>query len=231
MSGEKIHLELTMVTAFDLNDAWFKCLGKVLDTGYEYTIDRGSYEGTRRKELDLAVVHILNPGIRPLTPSVPEGIPSPTSEEYIENYLSYLLTSERKPREQYTYGEFIEPQLFEVIRMYKEDGFNTNQACIAIGDAESIKLPDPPCLRQIDTRVRYGEDGRKKLHFYVYFRSWDLWGGFPTNLGGLQRMKEFIAGEIGVDDGDIIAMSKGLHLYEYAWDLARTVIGNPEKPA
>jgi len=35
-------------------------------------------------------------------------------------------------------------------------------------------------------------------------------------------MKEYMAEEIGVDDGEIIAMSKGLHLYEYSWELART---------
>ena len=31
-----------------------------------------------------------------------------------------------------------------------------------------------------------------------------------------------MAGEIGVSDGELIAMSKGLHLYEYSWELART---------
>jgi thymidylate synthase len=80
-----------------------------------------------------------------------------------------------------------------------------------------IKLADPPCLRLIDTRVRYG-----KLHFILYFRSWDLWGGFPSNLGGLQLVKQYMAEEIGVRDGEMIAASKGLHLYEYAWDLAKT---------
>jgi len=35
-------------------------------------------------------------------------------------------------------------------------------------------------------------------------------------------MKEYMAGEIGVSDGEIIALSKGMHLYEYAWELART---------
>ena len=72
-----------------------------------------------------------------------------------------------------------------------------------------IKLDDPPCLRIIDTRVRYG-----KLHFILYFRSWDLWGGFPSNLGGLQLVKQYMAEEIGVEDGEIIAVSKGLHLYD-----------------
>ena len=225
INGERIHLEPTLIIAHDLSDAWFQSLKSIMENGHEYVNDRGSYVGIKRKELDHITVQILNPGVRPLTPFIPDGIPAPTSEDYIENYLGYLMTSEKKSNEQYTYGEFIEKQLFEVIRMYKEDGYNTNQACMAIGDAESIKLSDPPCLRQIDTRVRYGENGRQRLHFYVYFRSWDLWAGFPTNLGGLQRMKEFMASEIGVDDGDLIAMSKGLHLYEYAWNWARTLTG------
>jgi thymidylate synthase len=33
-----------------------------------------------------------------------------------------------------------------------------------------------------------------------------------------------MAGEIGVADGELIAMSKGLHLYEYSWELAKAVV-------
>ena len=33
-----------------------------------------------------------------------------------------------------------------------------------------------------------------------------------------------MAGEIGVEDGELVAMSKGLHLYEYAWELAKVVV-------
>jgi thymidylate synthase len=100
--------------------------------------------------------------------------------------------------------------------MYKKDGYNTNQAFMSVGNEESIYLSDPPCLRGIDTRIR---DGR--LHFFVYFRSWDLWAGFPSNLAAIQLLKEYMSSEIGVDDGGLIASSKGLHLYQYAWDLAR----------
>jgi thymidylate synthase len=32
-----------------------------------------------------------------------------------------------------------------------------------------------------------------------------------------------MASEIGVEDGEIIAMSKGMHLYEYSWELAKAV--------
>jgi thymidylate synthase len=137
--------------------------------------------------------------------------------EYVENYLQYLLTSFKADTEQYTYGEDLESQIPAVIRIYKEDGHNTNQGFMAVGSRESIKLPDPPCLRGIDTRVANG-----RLHFIVYFRSWDLWAGLPSNLAGMQLLKEYMASEIGVEDGEIMALSKGLHLYDYTWELART---------
>ena len=213
-------MHIAQVEARDLPEAWFLCLRKVLSHGREYVIDRGSYVGRRRKELDFIVLHVKHPGNRPLVPDVPQGVPPPSSMEYVENYLQYLMTSFKADKEQYTYGEDLEPQIPEVIRLYRESGPNTNQGFMAVGSRESIKLPDPPCLRGIDTRV---ENGR--LHFIVYFRSWDLWAGLPSNLAGIQLLKEYVAGEIGVADGELIALSKGLHLYDYAWDLARTAAG------
>jgi len=209
-------VKITLIEARDLSEAWFLCLGKVLTQGREYRIDRGSYAGERRKELDLAVVQIAYPGSRPLVPDVPQGVPAPTTMEYIESYLPYLMTAHKAEGEQYTYGQYLEKQIDEVIRMYREDGHNTNQAFMAVGDAQSIYLSDPPCLRAIDTRISQG-----RLRFIVYFRSWDLWAGFPSNLAAIQLLKEYMAGEIGVEDGEIVAISKGLHLYEYCWELAR----------
>lgn len=215
------------IQARDLPDAWFQCVYRLLEKGHEYTIDRGSYEGQKRLEFDYITVHIRFPGARPLLPDIPPsfGIPNPVAEGYLESYLPYLMTSVKQPGEDYTYGSYLEKQIQEVIRMYREDGFGTNQAYMTVGNPEAILLKDPPCLRGIDTRVR---DGR--LHFMVYFRSWDLWNGFPANLGAIQLLKEYMAGEIGVDDGEIIAASKGLHLYDYVWELAklRTMCPNPQ---
>jgi thymidylate synthase len=212
-------MKKTIVEARDLSEAWFVCLQKTLDEGYEYKIDRGSYAGQKRKELELVVVEVKYPGSRPLVPDVPQGVPPPSTMEYVESYLPYLMTGHHKEGEQYTYGQYLEKQIAEVIRMYREDGHNTNQAFMAVGDDKSIYLPDPPCLRMIDTRIR-----EEKLHFVVYFRSWDLWAGFPSNLAAIQLLKEYVASEIGVADGELVAMSKGLHLYEYAWELAKAVL-------
>jgi len=228
------------IDAFDLDDAWFQCLSHVLEKGHVYTITRGSYEGQRRLEFDFITVRVRKPEHQ-IIPIMPEGcgIPAPTSLEYIQGYLSYLLTGCKTDSEDYTYGErLVEPkvrteevidgkrmikempldcnQVEEVIKIYKTQGFGTNQAIMEIGMPSDIKLTDPPCLRLIDTRIRYG-----KLHFILYFRSWDLWGGFPSNLGGLELVKQYMAGEIGVENGEVIACSKGLHLYEYAWEPAK----------
>ncbi|MFB3919815.1 thymidylate synthase [Candidatus Velamenicoccus archaeovorus] len=233
-------LSPVFVDAFDLDDAWFQTLSAILDKGRVYTITRGSYKGSKRLEFDFVVVRVRKPSHQ-IIPIIPEGlnIPAPTDMDYIQGYLSYLLTGAKTETEDYTYGErLVDPkvrfaedkdgrqmvrelplhvnQIDEVIRMYRQEGFGTNQAVMEIGMPSDIKLQDPPCLRLIDTKVR-----DRKLHFFLYFRSWDLWGGFPSNLGGLQLVKQYMAEMIGVEDGEIVAASKGLHLYDYSWEVAK----------
>ena len=211
-------LRTIAIVARDIPDAWFQCVYEIIEHGHKYNIDRGSFEGQERLEFDFINIHIQHPGVRPLIPDIPPalGIPNPVADGYIESYLPYLMTCDKQPNEDYTYGEYLETQIAEVIRMYKTEGFGTNQAYMTVGNPEALFLKDPPCLRGIDTRIRYG-----KLHFMVYFRSWDLWNGFPANLGAIQMLKEYMADEIGVVDGEIIAASKGLHLYDYIWELAK----------
>ena len=211
-------MKLEFIEARDLPDAWFQCVYRLLEAGSEYLIERGSFQGQKRLEFDYVTVHIKYPGVRPLLPDIPPalGIPNPVAEGYLESYLPYLMTAEKQPGEDYTYGQFLEKQIEEVIRMYKEDGFGTNQAYMTVGEPASLFLKDPPCLRGIDTRVR-----DNTLHFVVYFRSWDLWNGLPANLAAIQNLKEYMAAEIGVKDGEMIVESKGLHLYGYAEDLAK----------
>jgi len=107
-------------------------------------------------------------------------------------------------------------QIEWIIDTYKKYGERNNQMVLQVADPSDLMLLDPPCLRSIDTRIQ-----DNKLIFFVYFRSWDLWGGLPANLAGIQNLKEYMASEIGVEDGEMIVESKGLHLYGYAEDLAK----------
>jgi thymidylate synthase len=82
-------------------------------------------------------------------------------------------------------------------------------------------LQDPPCLRHIDTRIQ--DD---KLHFFPYFRSWDAFGGLPANLAAIEMMKQYCSVQIGVGNGEIIASSKGLHLYDYVFEISEAIRGH-----
>lgn len=106
-------------------------------------------------------------------------------------------------------------QVDTIIDTYKRSGHRNNQMCMSISQPTDVTLLDPPCLRSIDTRI---QDGR--LHFYIYFRSWDLWSGYPANLAGISLLQEYMANEIGVKPGEFICTSKGLHLYAYTKDIA-----------
>jgi thymidylate synthase len=215
---------MTPVSLFarDLSDAWFQCLYNIFDYGKTYTIDRGSFKGQQRLEFDHITVHIKYPCVRPLLPVIPPSlnIPNPVADDYLDNYMSYLMESEVAPNEEYTYGQYLKPQISKVIDMFKNDGYNTNQACMTVGDINSINQEDPACLKIIDCRI-----SDNKLHFIVYFRSNELWAAMPANLASIQLLKEYMSSEIGVDDGEIIYSSKGLHLYDYSWELAKIRTG------
>lgn len=111
-------------------------------------------------------------------------------------------------------------QIELLVWTYKNKGFRNNQMTLQIAHPSDMLLCDPPCLRTLDTRIENG-----KLHMFPYFRSWDLYSGFPGNLAGIQLLKEYIIGQIGIDDGRLVASSKGIHLYDYVFDLAKKLRG------
>lgn len=183
-------------------------------------------------------MEITNPSMRPLVPTVPGDIPPPTDMEYVNRYLVYMMSPFKEEWESYTYGarmagmskiDMVEGQrvssldfnqLDRVIQILKETP-ESNRANIVIARAEDLLLEHPPCMRSIQFKVRYNQ-----LHMSLYFRSWDAWGGFPSNLAALQLVKEHVGNEVGVKDGKIFAASMGLHVYDGEWELAEKLIGS-----
>lgn len=237
-------LKPVYIEATTLNDAWFQLVWNIYDYGRREVVERGSYEGDTRLEFDWVVCRIKYPGVRPLAIQMPESstVPPPNDEETIEDYfVEYLMGGETAEDEDYTYGErlvnylnmelepykttnFVKTERFNqvehVIETYRTHGYRNNQMILTIGEPGDLKLGDPPCLRHIDTRIQKEKDGKYYLHFYPYFRSNDLWNGWPTNLGGIQLLKEYMAALIDVEDGEIIYSSKGLHLYGHMLEVA-----------
>lgn len=250
------------IEATNLPDLWFQTLYKAIEVGRDFTVDRGSFAGQKRKEFDFAILHSKCPDKGELLPKLNPALQldDPVAQNYMDDYLPYLMTGAEAEGEAYTYGQricqslthvptseyfgnetFTIPEMKDLIDgniiienlpfhylnqmelliwTYKNKGHRNNQMIMQVGQPTDMLLVDPPCLRHIDTRIQDG-----KLHFYPYFRSWDLWGGLPANLGAIELMKQYVASEIGVENGEIIATSKGLHLYNYVWEIAEMVRG------
>lgn len=218
-----------------------------------YEIDKGSYVGQKRLEYDYVLVQIDRPFERPLIPEIPPmlNIPAPVeSQEYVDDYFAkYLMGTTLEPNETYIYGTWLAPGVERVIEQLKGAPGN-NQAVVSIGgwavddyitgdEGKTVRIQhygcvdtdnfidpatqqrDPACLRMVD--FRYDQDNT--LHMIVYFRSWDLWNGFPANLAGLQLVNEYVAQAIGAKPGKMIASSKGLHIYDHAIDVAAQRLG------
>ncbi|MBW1836548.1 MAG: thymidylate synthase [Deltaproteobacteria bacterium] len=212
----------------DLPDLWFQAVHDILDHGRRFKIDRGSYAGQTRLEFDYFIGRVTYPGTIPLIPDIPPscGIPNPVEHDYIYGgegyeraYINTEIIDKREVDGQIVFKEdekLYLNQIEWIIQTYKKFGERNNQMVLQVAQPSDLTLIDPPCLRSIDTRVQ--DDA---LCFIVYFRSWDLWNGLPANLAAIQNLKEYMAGEIGVKDGEMIVESKGLHLYGYAEELAK----------
>jgi len=70
-------------------------------------------------------------------------------------------------------------------------------------------------LRLIDTKIVKDSDGEFYLCFYVTFRAWNLWGGWPTNIGGLALLMEYMAHELEVNPGPLSFNSKAMNIYKF----------------
>ena len=204
--------------AFDIPDAWLQVVKKIYEAGEIFDVERGS-EITRTKKIAMAI-EITNPESRPLVHQM-----APFSMKYVEGYaLEYLFLGDKKDGEEYTYGERLRKpvdQIEAVIKRYREYR-SDRQNTMIVRQPTDIDINDPPCLTIIDTEIT--DD---MLHFFVYFRSWDAYAGFPANVAGLQLLKEYMAERIGVKSGKTVAFSKNIHLYERQFEFAEELI-NPK---
>jgi len=175
------------IEATTISDAWFQCIWSLIDNGFTYKIEDGSFVGDKRLEFDFITVVITHPQTRPLEPDIPPdyGIPNPVEPGYIDKYVPYLMTAHKEPGEQYTYGsrlmegdayedetfrapDFPDTPLYilnwvnqvqHFIKRMREKP-NGNQYILQVGQPSDCLLPDPPCV--LPDSLIFTEDGYTK---------------------------------------------------------------------
>ncbi len=200
------------IRARNLPGAWFKVNKEILQDGVEFRVGRGS-EKSLTKKIAVAL-EVTHPEERPL---VADRAPVSNLDKYA---LENLFAKEEQDYD-YTYGSRLRSdydQVEKVIDKFKEEP-KDRQNIMITRKVEDLENENPPCLTVVDLEILDGE-----LISYSYWRSWDAHAGLPANLGGLQLLMEFMAKEIGVDTGRMVAFSKNLHLYERQFEFVEDML-------
>lgn len=217
-----MNLKIINLKTYDIDQSHFQLIYNIFKNGRINIVEHGSYKGHKRLEYDHVTILITNPETRPLSPQLPQGIPSIATDKDIENYfVTYLMDTNLEKNEEYKYSTFIVPQVEKIIKIFKNYGFGTNQAIITVGNDNSIDLVDPPCLKLIHFKIL-----NNRLVTYITHRSNDLWSGYPLNIAGYQLLKEYVALEIGIEPGETIYSCSGMHLYDFQFPFALQRLNN-----
>lgn len=193
-----------------IGEAWLNVCQLTMRQGRRYTIERGSYVGQQRAQLDYLAFIITNPGERPLAVEY-QGRPVSSDKSIQQYFEDYLINPSIAPKEQYTYAQRIASQLEHVAQMLY-DTPRTNQACISVAQPGDVSLDDPPCLRELSWKLT-----DRGLQLTSFWRSWDVYGALPMNLGGLQLLNEALAEWAELTPGPMVCYSDGAHIYEQSW--------------
>ena len=230
-----------------LGDVWFNLLVHLNQYGRRgIPITSGSHAGSTRIEFDMASGWVDFPHQRPLAPILPPSVGEvPTNDEKIEYYFNeYLMNPKKNPEEEYRYSEWVNGQMFNeytgcietalewTIRHFKEKGYGNNHCFITVGSneynfrydklyANETERGTSPCLRGLDFKIKDGY-----LITGVIYRSWDLYSGWPENMGGFTLLSEYICGMLGdVQPGPMSFFSDGLHCYDHQINAMLKVLG------
>ena len=127
--------------------------------------------------------------------------------------------------------ENTETPLEWVIRHFKEKGYGNNHCYINVGNVDSgfnydisynneSERRTSPCLRGLDFKIK-----NNYLIISCIFRSWDLYAGFPENMGGLALLNQYVAEQLDdVKPGPLAFTSAGLHAYDYQIDPIMSIL-------
>lgn len=118
------------------------------------------------------------------------------------------------------YGQYIAPYIENVCEKLKKS-HDSRQAVIRIYDSHfglEDETKDVPCTLDLHFMIR-----DNKLNLTTYMRSNDLIWGLQYDLFVFTALQQIVANEIGIEVGNYIHCPTSLHVYEYHWDLLKSI--------
>ncbi len=189
-----------------VGEVWLKVLKNIIRFGEK----KEAHHSTGMKEL-LNVVSVI-------TEEDPdnikwEGYFNFTREE-LDNYFPQVLTTEPVPSLNYTYGiRLMAHNSINQIDTIKEKLKKEKHTRRAVAVAWNVKTDNnsdhPPCLTVVQCFIQ-----KNRLFMNVYFRSNDMYRGWPQNCFAFRKMQKEIAEDVGLGMGSLTFNSASAHIYE-----------------
>lgn len=197
---------------------WRRLLEVIWYKGEEFKSQRGS-----TKEVRNLMVVVAEPKDESI-----KGFPM--AGEELTRYADQLLSPDCAGFD-YTYGERLRAwgdgvidkpvdQITEVADILEKDASSRRATCVTWIPPKDLKTSEVPCLILLDFKLRHGI-----LHASAVFRSNDMFGAWPANLYGLNKVNEYVAKKIKAKPGSITTQSISAHLYDHDYKNVEKVLG------
>lgn len=209
--------------------AWLTALKLILKDGKSF-IDKD--KRNCREVLDL-IVRIKNPQDDILKPIEILNKLGKWIYPSIEELKSIILTKQKIPTIQYTYGSRIfrfmdkMDQIKEfIIPLLKEDPTSRRAVLMVYNPLTDSKvyLKEIPSLLFVFFKIQ-----EHKLHLTGFIRSNDFFIGWPTNIYQLFELQGLVSNELGIERGSLTTISNSAHVFEEYLEDINEVIGKREK--
>ncbi len=198
-----------------ISTVWPAILRRLMRFG----VESRHFHGSQVKEIfNLTAVVTAENSAKPKL--IPEfGFTATELKSYIKNFLSPV-----KGKEEYTYGSRMRAfrginQVDEMARKIK--GYANDRGALSVlWDPTTDNAPRKvPCLSLVQAN---GEGD--KINLTAYFRSNDMFNGWPRNAFALRALQAELAKKTGKKLGWLTTISNCAHIYENEWPLAESVV-------
>jgi thymidylate synthase len=200
--------------------AWLRILQLALKFGF---VKKSQHGEQQREIMNLIAV---------ITGDDPDSVAwkdyFPFSKDELLQYYPQLVTGMSVSEVTYTYGQRLRSygkidQLKSLIELLKKHPHSRRGINVLYDVEQDISSDNAPCLILVQCLVQ-----DEKLFLTCYFRSHDLFDGWPKNVFGLLKLQKYISEESGLKIGSLTVISNSAHVYERNWKKTQNILSmNP----
>ena len=194
----------------------------ILKTIMRFGVEKKTDYGGKQKEiLNLAAV-ITDEDLQ--NPEIPFYFGF-TKDQFNEQYLPQILTPNKIPGIEYTYGARLMnyqgiDQIKQGIIDKLKESIDSRRAVACTWQVEKdIESRQPPCLVLVQALAQ-----NNFLHLTCYLRSNDMFKAWGQNALALRVLQGKIANELGLGLGVLTTISNSAHIYEQDFSKAQEII-------